>query len=146
MLVPVEVECVRVERSKRPKPERDERMTLTPEDRTYVTLKDDGEMRAIDIEIGPTEAFAITSALEGHQWARPMTHDLLGQVMTALRSTLRQVLTTEHREGVYFAEKELTDRDGSLVTVSARPSDAIALALRLNAPILVNESLLADAA
>jgi bifunctional DNase/RNase len=75
-----------------------------------------------------------------------MTHDLLGQVMIVLQATLRRVLITERREDVYVAEVELSDRDGSVVRVSARPSDAIALALRLNAPILVSETLLADAA
>lgn len=143
-MVPVEVECVRVRRDQ--PPEREARMTLTPEDRTYVMLKDAGEMRALDIEIGQTEAFAIASSIDGQQGQRPMTHDLLGYVIAALRANLRQVLITEHREGVYLAEMELTDSNGSPVTVSARPSDAIALALRLNAPILVSELLLIDAA
>lgn len=109
-------------------------------------LKDPREMRALDVEIGQTEAFAIAMALDGRHEQRPMTHDLLGQVIAALGANLRQVLITDHREAVYFAEVNLTGPDGSPVTVSARPSDAIALALRLNAPILVSESLLADAA
>jgi bifunctional DNase/RNase len=102
--------------------------------------------RVLDIQVGHFEAFAIASGLEGQQWERPMTHDLLGHVMAALGATLRQVLITDHRHDVYFAEMELIDRGGSPVTVSARPSDAIALALRLNAPILVSNTLLADAA
>ena len=121
-------------------------VTLTPEDRTYVMLKDAVKKRGLDIQVGHFDAFAISSGLEGQQWKRPMTHDLLGQVIAALGATLRQVLITEHREDIFFAEMELTDRGGAPVTVSARPSDAIALALRLNVPILVSETLLADAA
>jgi bifunctional DNase/RNase len=76
-----------------------------------------------------------------------MTHDLLGEVIAALGATLRQVVITEYREdGVYIAELELTNQDGDALRVSARPSDAMALALRRNAPILVNEALFADAA
>lgn len=143
-MVPVEVEGIRVRRDGTS--ERTEQVTLTPDDRTYVMLKDAVKKRGLDIEVGQFEAFAISSGLEGHQWGRPMTHDLLGQVIAALGATLRQVLITEHREDIYFAEMELTDRGGSPVTVSARPSDAIALTLRHNAPILVSETLLADAA
>ncbi len=143
-MVPVEVEGIRVRRDGTS--ERTEQVTLTPDDRTYVMLKDAVKKRGLDIQVGHFEAFAISSGLEGQKWERPMTHDLLGQVMAALGATLRQVLITEHREDVYFAEMELTDRGGSPVTVPARPSDAIALALRLNASILVSETLLAHAA
>jgi bifunctional DNase/RNase len=75
-----------------------------------------------------------------------MTHELVGQLIAALGAILRRVLITEYREGVYFAEMELIDAHSSPVTVSARPSDAIAVALRLNVPILVSETLLIDAA
>ena len=144
-MVPVEVEGIRVRRDGTS--ERTEQVTLTPDDRTYVMLAEDAvKKRGLDIQVGHFEAFAISSGLEGQKWERPMTHDLLGQVMAALGATLRQVLITEHREDVYFAEMELTDRGGSPVTVPARPSDAIALALRLNASILVSETLLAHAA
>jgi bifunctional DNase/RNase len=143
-MLPVEVECLRVEHQG---PSQGEEGTiLMPDDRTYVMLKDTVGKRALNIQIGQSEAFAIASALEGQRWQRPMTHDLLGGVIAALGATLQRVLITELREGVYFAEIELTDRDGSLVTVSARPSDAIAIALRFNAPILVSESLFVDAA
>lgn len=142
--MPVEVEGIRVRGDGRS--EGIVEVTLTPDDRTYVMLKDTVRKRGLDIQVGHFEAFAISSGLEGQQWERPMTHDLLGQVMAALGATLRQVLITDHRDDIYFAEMELTDRGGSPVTGSARPSDAITLALRLNAPILVSETLLADAA
>ena len=143
-MLPVEVECVRV--GHQAPSQGEEGTILMPDDRTYVRLKDTVGKRALDIQIGQSEAFAIASALEGQQWQRPMTHDLLGGVIAALGGTLQRMLITEHRESVYFAVIELTDRDGSLVALSARPSDAIAIALLLNAPILVSESLFVNAA
>jgi bifunctional DNase/RNase len=124
-----------------------EPVVLTPQDRTYVMLRSPERSRALDIQIGSAEAIAISSALEGNRWDRPMTHDLLGEVIAALGATLRQVVITEHREDdVYIAEIEVTNQDGNAIRISARPSDAVALAMRLDAPILVNEALFADAA
>jgi bifunctional DNase/RNase len=71
----------------------------------------------------------------------------LGEVIAALGAALGQVFIAEYREDdVYIAELELTNHDGDALRVPARPSDAVALALRLNAPILVNRALFADAA
>jgi uncharacterized protein len=144
-MVPVEVKGVRLERAEPTEPT--EPVVLTPEDRTYVMLRSPEPSRALDIQIGPAEAFAISDALEGKRWHRPMTHDLLGEVIAALGATLRQVVITEHREDdVYIAEIDVTNQDGNAIRISARPSDAVTLALRLDAPILVNETLFADAA
>jgi bifunctional DNase/RNase len=144
-MVPVEVEGVRLERAEPTEPT--EPVTLTPQDRAYVMLRSPDRSRALGIQIGSAEAFAISSALEGNRWDRPMTHDLLAEVIAALGATLRQVVITEHREDdVYIAEIEVTNQDGNAIRISARPSDAVALAMRLDAPILVNEALFADAA
>ena len=144
-MVPVEVKGVRLERAETTEPTAP--VLLTPQDRTYVMLRSLERSRALDIQIGSAEAFAISSALEGKRWDRPMTHDLLGEAIAALGATLRQVVITEYREDdVYIAEIEVTNQDGNAIRVSARPSDAVALALRLDAPILVNEALFADAA
>jgi uncharacterized protein len=144
-MVPVEVKGVRLERAAPTEPT--EPVFLTPQDRTYVMLRSLERSRALDIQIGSAEAFAISSALEGTRWDRPMTHDLLGEVIAALGATLRQVVITQYREdGVFIAEIEVTNQDGNAIRISARPSDAVALALRLDAPILVNEGLFADAA
>ena len=144
-MVPVEVEGVRLERAEPTEPT--EPVFLTPQDRTYVMLRGPERSHALDIQIGPAEAFAISDALEGKRWDRPMTHDLLGEVIAALGATLGQVVIADYREDdVYIAELELTNQEGDALRVSARPSDAVALALRLNAPILVNEALFADAA
>jgi bifunctional DNase/RNase len=144
-MVPVEVEGVRLERAEPTEPT--EPLFLTPEDRTYVMLKTVEGSHALDIQIGQAEAFAISDALEGKRWDRPMTHDLLGEVIAALGATLQQVVITEYREDdVYIAEIEVTNQDGNAIRISSRPSDAVALALRLDAPILVEEALFADAA
>src|SRR5207249_11183629 len=112
-MVPVEVEGIRVGRDGTS--ERTDQGTLIPDDRTYVMPKDAVKKRGLDIQVGHFDAFAISSGLEGQQWKRPMTHDLLGQVIAALGATLRQVLITEHREDIFFAEMERTDRGGAPV-------------------------------
>jgi len=142
-MVRVDVKGVRVQRAEAGKGTPSH---LAPEDRTYVILREAEGRRALDIRIGQAEAFAISSALEGKRWKRPMTHELLERVVVALGATLRQVTIAEFREGVYFAEMELTDRSGDAVVVSARPSDAVAVALQVGAPIWVSEALLPDAA
>ena len=143
-MVPVEVEGVRLERAE-PIHSR-EPVFLGSEDRTYLLLRSAEPSRALDIQIGAAEALAISSLLEGKHWDRPMIHDLLGRVIAALGATLRQVVIADREDDVYIAEVELSDRDGRAIRVSARPSDAVALALRLDAPVLVNEALFADAA
>jgi bifunctional DNase/RNase len=132
-MVPVKVEGVRLERAE--PTESTEPVVLTPQDRTYVMLRSPERSRALDIQIGSAEAFAISSSLEGNRWDRSMTHDLLGEVIAALGATVRQVVITEHREDeVYIAEIEVTSQDGNAIRISARPSDAVALALRLEPP------------
>ena len=81
-MVPVEVEGVRLERAEPTVPT--ELVLLTPQDRTYVMLRSPERSRVLDIQIGSAEAFAISSALKGNRWGRPMTHDLLGEVVAAL--------------------------------------------------------------
>ena len=143
-MVPAEVKGIRLERAEDTEP--GDLVILRPQDRTYLMLSSEGR-RALDIQIGEGQAFAISAALEGKRWERPMTHDLLAEAIAALGATLRQVLITEHREDdVYIAEIEVTNLDGNAIRLSARPSDAVAMALRLDAPILVNEALFADAA
>jgi bifunctional DNase/RNase len=104
-----------------------------------------GERRVLPIYIGPEEARAIALALEGIATPRPMTHDLLRDVLGALDVALVSVLVTELREATFYAELELKV-DGRTVRVSSRPSDAVALAVRVDAPIFASEDVLAEAA
>jgi bifunctional DNase/RNase len=106
-----------------------------------VLLKErDGE-RVLPIWIGPAEASAIAMEMQGVKAQRPMTHDLLKHVILGLGGELRRVTITNVRDNTYFAEL-LIRRDEQVVQVDARPSDSIALALRLHAPIFTSDDLL----
>lgn len=97
--------------------------------------------RSLPILIGQVEANAIAMHLEGMRPQRPLTHDLLGHVITALGHRVEQVRVVDFREGTYFGE--LAFEDGT--TVSARPSDAIALAVRADIPVFVDDAVLDEA-
>jgi uncharacterized protein len=98
--------------------------------------------RVLPIFIGAPEATAIAYALQGVKAPRPMSHDLLGNVIIALGAQLFAAEITELRDNTFFANLRLL-RDHEEINVSARPSDAVALALRVGAPILVNDDLMA---
>ena len=112
-----------------------------PSNQPIVLLREvDGE-RYLPIWIGAVDATAIAFAQQGVVPARPLTHDLLRDVLEALGRQLEQVRITELKDGVFYAE--LIFNDG--VEVSARPSDAIALALRTSSPIFGAEPVLEEA-
>ena len=100
-----------------------------------------GSQRLLPIYIGSPEASAIHYALEGIDPPRPLTHDLFVSVIGLLDATLTSVVVTEVRDHTYYAELHLATTDGEQ-TISARPSDAIALAVRCEAPIFASDDLL----
>jgi bifunctional DNase/RNase len=112
-----------------------------PGNQPIVLLKESTGDRYLPIWIGAVEATAIAFAQQGIVPARPLTHDLLKDVLEALRAKLDAVLITELRDGVYYADLRFADG----TSVSARPSDAIALAIRAGATIYAEEEVL-DAA
>jgi uncharacterized protein len=112
-----------------------------PGNQPIVLLKEASGDRYLPIWIGAVEATAIAFEQQGVKPARPLTHDLLRDVLTALGSPLHLVEITELKDNVFYAE--LVIGDG--VRVSARPSDAIALALRVGATIRCAEQVLEDA-
>ncbi|HYR97313.1 MAG TPA: bifunctional nuclease domain-containing protein [Candidatus Binatus sp.] len=101
--------------------------------------------RELPIWIGPFEAQAIALEIQGVPPPRPLTHDLMKQLVERLGGKLTHVEITDLRENTYFATLHLDGPDGKDVTVDARPSDAIALALRLHGPIMVAEEVFAKA-
>ncbi len=107
-------------------------------------LEEVGGDRVLPIFIGAPEATAIAYALQHVETPRPMSHDLMGHVIAALDARLFAVEITDLDDNTFFADLRLT-RAGHEVTVSARPSDAVALALRVGAPILVADALMASA-
>ena len=112
-----------------------------PSQQPIVLLKEVDGDRYLPIWIGAVEATAIAFAQQGVVTARPMTHDLLRDVLEAFERPLQTVTITELREGVFYAELGF---EGG-VTVSARPSDAIALAMRSGATIRGEEAVLVEA-
>jgi len=100
-----------------------------------------GDRRMLPIFIGPPEATAIAFALEQVATPRPMTHDLLKNLLDELGVTLERVVVTELQDSTFFAELHL-DRGGAKQQLSSRPSDAIALAARTGSPIFAEEAVL----
>jgi bifunctional DNase/RNase len=106
-----------------------------------VILKEKGGERLLPIWIGPGEASAIAMELAGIHFARPLTHDLFTAVVRGLGSALVRVLITKVVDNTYFASL-VFHQDGEFISIDSRPSDSIALALRSEAPIFADESLL----
>lgn len=115
-----------------------------PTNQPIVLLKErDGE-RFLPIWIGAMEATAIAFALQGIVTARPMTHDLLKNILEEVGVQVQRVVITELKDGTFYAVIQMT-QDGTAYEVSSRPSDAIALAVRVNVPIFANEDVLSEA-
>jgi len=106
-----------------------------------VILKEvDGE-RTLPIWIGLLEANAIASEMEGIKFSRPMTHDLLKNIMALTDVNVKKIEVCDLRDNTYFAFIYI-DHKGKEIVIDARPSDALALALRVGAPILVEEKVI----
>ena len=123
---PVEVMGVRVE---------------MPSNQPIVLLKELDGLRYLPIWLGAVEATAIAFAQQGVKTPRPLTHDLFKDVLSELGAKLNTVYLTELKDGVFYAQLNFDDGPA----ISARPSDAIALALRTGSPILASEQLLSEA-
>jgi len=106
-----------------------------------IILRDDEEKNFLPIWVGIFEANAIALQMEGVTTPRPMTHDLIKSLISQLDGTVRKVVITRLQENTFYAEIHLDVR-GRPVTVDSRPSDAIAVALRVAAPVFVEESVL----
>jgi hypothetical protein len=110
-----------------------------------VELVEEGERgRTLDIWVGEFEAESIARAIEHQPSPRPNSHDLLKSMLDQIHGRVRRTVVTELREGTYYAVIEVELRGRSL-EIDARPSDAIAVALRAEAPVLVRDSLFKDA-
>lgn len=127
MLIPMEVVGVRVE---------------MPSNQPIVLLKEIDGTRFLPIWVGAVEATAIAFAQQGVEPPRPLTHDLLKNVIEGFDATLVAVNLTELKDGVFYADLVLRDKDSNPLTISARPSDAMALAIRTHSNILADSDLI----
>jgi len=116
------------------------RVSLMTQHRVVV-LKETDSDRYLPIWIGPFEADAITIQLQGVQVPRPLTHDLLNSFIRELGIKVSHVLVSELRNDTFFA-RIVIDVDGDSMEIDSRPSDAIALAVRVGAPIFVSEQVM----
>jgi len=106
-----------------------------------VILKDIGSDTVLPIWVGVYEANAIALEIEKVTTPRPMTHDLIKNVLVGLESQVRKVVVTELRDDTFFAVIRV-ERDGRIISIDSRPSDALALALRMDCPIFVEDDVL----
>lgn len=106
-----------------------------------VVLQEKEGSRVLPIWIGPAEASAIAMELAGVTFSRPLTHDLIKQLIVGLGADLTRVIITQVKDSTYYAELHI-HRDDHVFQIDARPSDSIAVALRLKAPIFTSDDLL----
>jgi hypothetical protein len=115
-----------------------------PSNQPIVLLREVGGTRYLPIWIGAVEATAIAFALEGVESERPLTHDLLKLVTVSLGARVESVVVTELKDGIYYADLKFVRNDEE-IHVSSRPSDAIALATRVQAPLFAAAAVMDEA-
>src|SRR6202140_4505273 len=106
-----------------------------------VLLRDSGSDTVLPIWVGIYEANAIALEIEKVSTPRPMTHDLIKNVLTGLDAHVHKIVVTELKEDTFYAVIWM-EREGRVISVDSRPSDALALALRVDCPIFVEEEVL----
>ena len=114
-------------------------------DQHVVVLQEKDGERRFPIVIGLYEVFAIHRTINEHPPPRPMTHELVGNIFRALGVTVERIVINDLRHGTFYGLLVIS-RDGETYEVDSRPSDAIALAVQHDAPIYVEDSVLAKAA
>jgi len=107
-----------------------------------VILKDVNSETLLPIWVGAYEANAIALEIEKIATQRPMTHDLLRNLIVEMGARVERVVVTELRDNTFFAVIEMRNTNGDFIMLDSRPSDAIALALRADCPIFVNEEVI----
>ena len=127
MMVKMEVVGVRIE---------------MPSNQPIVLLKEVDGSRFLPIWVGAVEATAIAFAQQGMVAQRPLTHDLIADILEAADLTLTAVQVVQLKDGVFYAEIQVRTESGTVLKISARPSDAIAIALRTKSNILADSDLL----
>lgn len=120
-------------------------LTLDPlTNMPIVILKDNNDKRALPIWVGIFEANAIALEIEKVSTPRPMTHDLIKNILEGLKAKVMKVIVNDLKDNTFYAQITLS-LNGTETNIDSRPSDAIALALRVNAPIFVAKKVLKEA-
>jgi len=116
-------------------------LLLDPTTKTPVLLlKDRHSTKAMPIWIGEQEAMSIAIELQGHTFPRPLSHDLMKELLNTLGGNLERAVITSVKDDTYYASLVVRDAAGATRDIDARPSDAVALALRTQAPIFIEEA------
>ena len=102
-----------------------------------ILLKDRNSSKAMPIWIGEAEAMSIALGLQNGRFPRPLSHDLMNAIIDDLEGSVEKIVITGLKEGTYYATIFLRSSDGKSVEVDARPSDSLALALRIGSPIYI---------
>lgn len=113
-------------------------------DQPVIILKDGDARRFLPIWIGQFEATAILMEMQGVKSSRPLTHDLLKSVIESLKATVKRIVISDLKDGTFYAQIHLL-KGSRPFTVDSRPSDAIALAVRVNVPIFADEAVVEKA-
>lgn len=122
-------------------------LLLDPSTKSPVLLlKDRNSTKAMPIWIAEPEAISIAIELQGQRFPRPLPHDLMKELLHVLGATLQEVVITQIKDGVFYAKLVVRDAQGEIKEVDSRPSDAIALALRVRAPIFIADEVFEQAA
>jgi hypothetical protein len=110
-------------------------------DQQVIFLKEKGSDRNFPIVIGMYEAWTINNTLKGIRAPRPLTHDLVVNIITGMDAKLQRIIVTKLEEGTYYAVLEV-QKDGKTYEIDARPSDAIAISLKMGTPIFVSRDVI----
>lgn len=117
-------------------------IVLDPQSRTPIlVLRDMDDRRALLIWIGPPEANSIMLILENIKLSRPATHDLVNNILKALKVEIKSIIIHDMKESTFFAQLNLLN-NGKEIVIDSRPSDAVAIALRADVPIYVSEQVM----
>lgn len=123
------------------------KISFYPPSKGYAVILQEigGQGRRLPVIVGSFEAQAIALALENVETPRPMTHDLISTILQEVKVDIRQVVITHLSDGTFFAQIRVESEQGGRSDIDTRPSDAIAIALRLESPIFVSEIVMAEA-
>ena len=106
-----------------------------------VLLKEINGSRVLPIWIGPNEAAVIALELSGVSYKRPLTHDLMKSVLNGFNAKLQKIVVSSLKENTYFAKFYIQADENSIIEIDARPSDSVAMALKMNAPVYISDEI-----